>query len=123
MTESTRTDPNGVAPVAGSAVVDEQLVSELVARASAEGVSLTGEGGQLQQLAKRVLECSLEGGMDAHPATASTPRPAALAATLATASSPRRPCVMVVAAAVDALGKLRHTDAVGVLEGWWTIRT
>jgi len=37
-----------------------------VARASAEGVSLTGEGGLLQQLTKRVLESSLEGEMDAH---------------------------------------------------------
>jgi len=66
VTESTRTEPNGAAPAAGSAVVDEQLVSELVARASAEGVSLTGEGGLLQQLTKRVLESSLEGEMDAH---------------------------------------------------------
>jgi len=47
-------------------VVDEQLVSELVARASAEGVSLTGEGGLLAQLTKRVLESSLEGEMDVH---------------------------------------------------------
>ena len=67
MTEMTRTEPSGAAPAAGgSAVVDEQLVSELVARASAEGVSLTGEGGLLQQLTKRVLESSLEGEMDAH---------------------------------------------------------
>ena len=66
MTESTRTEPNGAAPAAGAAVVDEQLVSELVARASAEGVSLTGEGGLLAQLTKRVLESSLEGEMDAH---------------------------------------------------------
>jgi transposase-like protein len=61
-----RTEPNGAAPAAGSAVVDEQLVEELVARASAEGVSLTGEGGLLHQLTKRVLESSLEGEMDAH---------------------------------------------------------
>jgi putative transposase len=67
VTESTRTESNGAAPaVASSAVVDEQLVSELVARASAGGVSLTGEGGLLQQLTKRVLESSLEGEMDAH---------------------------------------------------------
>ena len=32
-----------------SAVVDQKVVAELVARASAEGVSLTGEGGLLQQ--------------------------------------------------------------------------
>jgi hypothetical protein len=31
-----------------SAVVDQKVVAELLARASAEGVSLTGEGGLLQ---------------------------------------------------------------------------
>jgi len=45
-----------------SAVVDQKVVAELVARASAEGVSLTGEGGLLQQLTKLVLE----GELDAH---------------------------------------------------------
>src|SRR3954471_14243306 len=49
-----------------SAVVDRTVVAELVARAGAEGVSLTGEGGLLQQLTKLVLESSLEGEMDAH---------------------------------------------------------
>jgi putative transposase len=49
-----------------SAVVDQKVVAELVARAGAEGVSLTGEGGLLQQLTKLVLECSLEGELDAH---------------------------------------------------------
>ena len=49
-----------------SAVVDQRVVAELVARASAEGVSLTGEGGLLQQLTKLVLESSLEGELDAH---------------------------------------------------------
>jgi putative transposase len=49
-----------------SVVVDQALVAELVARAGAEGVSLTGEGGLLQQLTKMVLESSLEGEMDAH---------------------------------------------------------
>jgi putative transposase len=47
-------------------LVDQQLVAELVARAGAEGVSLTGEGGLLQQLTKLVLEASLEGEMDSH---------------------------------------------------------
>jgi hypothetical protein len=56
-------------PAAG-AVVDQKVVAELVARASAEGVSLTGEGGLLQQLTKLVLESSLEGEMDAHLAYA-----------------------------------------------------
>src|SRR6266540_3655193 len=49
-----------------SAVVDQKVVAELVAWAGAEGVSLTGEGGLLQQLTKLVLESSLEGEMDAH---------------------------------------------------------
>src|SRR6266568_4373951 len=49
-----------------SAVVDQKVVAELVARASAEGVCLTGEGGLLQQLTKLVLESSLEGELDGH---------------------------------------------------------
>jgi transposase-like protein len=49
-----------------SALVDQKVVAELVARAGAQGVSLTGEGGLLQQLTKLVLESSLEGEMDAH---------------------------------------------------------
>jgi putative transposase len=47
-------------------VVDEQLVAGLVARAGAEGLSVTGEGGLLAQLTKLVLEASLEGELDAH---------------------------------------------------------
>jgi putative transposase len=47
-------------------VVDGQLVAGLVARAGAEGLSVTGEGGLLAQLTKLVLEASLEGEMDAH---------------------------------------------------------
>ena len=90
MAEKT-TRANGTAPaVADSAVVDEQLVKELVARAGAEGVSLTGEGGLLAQLTRRVLESSLEGEMDATSATASTIRPAGMAATPATVGGPRR---------------------------------
>jgi transposase-like protein len=57
---------NAEAAPPASAVVDQKLVAELVARAGAAGVSLTGEGGLLQQLAKLVLESSLEGEMDAH---------------------------------------------------------
>jgi putative transposase len=47
-------------------LVDQQLVAELVARAGAEGLSVTGEGGLLQQLTKLMLEAPLEGEMDAH---------------------------------------------------------
>jgi hypothetical protein len=66
VTEETKSKANGAAPAAAAAVVDERLVAELVARAGSEGVSLTGEGGLLQQLTELVLESSLEGEMDAH---------------------------------------------------------
>ena len=36
--------------------VDDRLIDELVSRAQAEGLRLTGEGGLLQQLTKRLLE-------------------------------------------------------------------
>ncbi|SEE30520.1 hypothetical protein SAMN04490357_7604 [Streptomyces misionensis] len=41
--------------------VDAQLIDELVSRAQAEGLQLTGEGGLLQQLTRRLLEFALEG--------------------------------------------------------------
>ncbi|MFE5112914.1 transposase [Streptomyces sp. NPDC056663] len=41
---------------AAEAVSDEQLVAMLVDRARSDGLQLTGEGGLLQQLTKRVLE-------------------------------------------------------------------
>jgi hypothetical protein len=46
--------------------VDDQLVDELVGRAQAEGLQLTGEGGLLQQLTKRLLESALEGEITDH---------------------------------------------------------
>ena len=45
---------------------DEQLLDQLAARAAARGLSLAGEGGLLQQLAKLVLEAGLEAEMTAH---------------------------------------------------------
>src|SRR5436305_1698186 len=42
-------------------VSDEQLIAMLVERARGEGLQLSGEGGLLQQLTKRVLESALEG--------------------------------------------------------------
>src|SRR5688572_15405192 len=63
MIESVTEKPE---PTPANAVVNRKLVADLVARASAEGVSLTGEGGLLQQLTKLVLESSLEGELDAH---------------------------------------------------------
>ncbi|MFB7600275.1 IS256 family transposase, partial [Streptomyces sp. NPDC056160] len=46
---------------AAEAVSDEQLIAMLVGRARSDGLRLTGEGGLLQQLTKRVLESALEG--------------------------------------------------------------
>jgi transposase-like protein len=45
---------------------DEQLVAMLVERARSEGLQLTGQGGLLQQLTKRVLESALEGEITDH---------------------------------------------------------
>jgi hypothetical protein len=45
------------------AVSDDQLVAMLVDRARGDGMEMTGEGGLLQQLTKRVLESALEGEM------------------------------------------------------------
>jgi putative transposase len=46
--------------------VDDQLIDELVSRAQAEGLQLSGEGGLLQQLTKRLLESALEGEITDH---------------------------------------------------------
>ncbi|MFD6552598.1 transposase, partial [Streptomyces sp. NPDC058398] len=46
--------------------VDDQLIDELVHRAQAEGLQLTGGGGLLQQLTKRLLESALEGEITDH---------------------------------------------------------
>ena len=45
---------------------DPELAQQLVERAKAEGVKLTGPGGLLGDLTKRVLEAGLEGEMDGH---------------------------------------------------------
>ncbi|MFD8724686.1 transposase [Streptomyces sp. NPDC059629] len=47
-------------------VSDEQLVAMLVEWARSEGLQLTGRGGLLQQLTKRVLESALEGEIAGH---------------------------------------------------------
>ncbi len=71
--------------------VDEQLIARLAGRARAGGLQLTGEGGLLAQLTKRLLESALEGeitdhlGYDRHDAAAVT------AATPAMGTAPR-PC-------------------------------
>jgi putative transposase len=47
-------------------VMDQEFAQQLVDRAKAEGVKLTGPGGLLGDLTKRVLEAGLEGEMDGH---------------------------------------------------------
>ncbi|GAA2641013.1 IS256 family transposase [Streptomyces axinellae] len=54
------------AAVVSAKAVDDQLIDELVSRAQAEGLQLTGEGGLLQQLTKRLLESALEGEITDH---------------------------------------------------------
>lgn len=49
-----------------SPAADDRFIEELVARAQSEGLQLTGEGGLLQQLTKRVLESALDGEMTDH---------------------------------------------------------
>ena len=56
----------GPAVVPAGVVTDEQLVAMLVDRARGDGLKLTGEGGLLQQLTKRVLESALEGEITDH---------------------------------------------------------
>ncbi|PKV82805.1 transposase-like protein [Streptomyces sp. TLI_146] len=51
---------------AAEGVSDEQLIAMLVGRARSDGLQLTGEGGLLQQLTKRVLESALEGEITDH---------------------------------------------------------
>src|SRR5204863_1212335 len=46
--------------------VDEQLIARLAGRSRDGGLALTGEGGLLAQLTKRVLESALEGELTAH---------------------------------------------------------
>lgn len=54
------------APRSAAAVTDEQLIAMLVDRARGDGLKLTGEGGLLQQLTKRVLESALNGEITNH---------------------------------------------------------
>jgi putative transposase len=51
---------------AGLDAVDEQLIAQLAGRARAGGVALTGEGGLLAQLTKRLAESALEGEITDH---------------------------------------------------------
>ncbi|MCX4471317.1 IS256 family transposase [Micromonospora sp. NBC_01655] len=64
MTTETTIEQPAVEPV--GAVTDEQLIALLVDRARGDGLKLTGEGGLLQQLTKRVLESALDGEITDH---------------------------------------------------------
>ena len=56
-----------VRPAAGGLdAVDEQLIARLAGRARAGGLQLTGEGGLLAQLTKRLVESALEGEITDH---------------------------------------------------------
>jgi putative transposase len=55
-----------VAEPVGVATSDEQLIAMLVDRARSEGMRLTGAGGLLQRLTKRVLESALKGEITDH---------------------------------------------------------
>jgi putative transposase len=46
--------------------VDAALLDQLVEQARSKGLQLTGDGGLLQQLTKRVLESALEGEISDH---------------------------------------------------------
>jgi transposase-like protein len=52
--------------LAGLDGLDDQLIGQLVDRARAGGLQLTGEGGVLQQLTKRLLESALDGEITDH---------------------------------------------------------
>lgn len=63
VTEAETVEPSEAGPAKS---VDDRLIDELVGRAQAEGLQLTGEGGLLQQLTKRLLESALEGEITGH---------------------------------------------------------
>ncbi len=64
MTTETTVEQPAVEPM--GTVADEQLIAMLVDRARGDGLKLTGEGGLLQQLTKRVLESALDGEITDH---------------------------------------------------------
>src|SRR5690349_14072786 len=59
-------NPDDVIAADEADALDKQLVGQLVDRARAGGLQLTGEGGVLQQLTKRLLEAALEGEITDH---------------------------------------------------------
>jgi hypothetical protein len=80
------------APASGSLdAVDEQLIARLVGRAREGRLQLTGEGGLLAQLTKRLVESALEGEITDHLGYDwLDPPPVGTAGTPATATDRRR---------------------------------
>jgi len=69
MTDTTTAVDTAAVPKtndSGDGSVDAELVARLVEQARASGLQLTGEGGLLQQLTKRVLEAALDGEITDH---------------------------------------------------------
>jgi transposase-like protein len=69
----------------------DAAIGRLVDRAQAEGLSLTGPGGLVSELTRRVMESALEGEMDGHLGYARHDPRAATAGTPATGTGPS-PC-------------------------------
>ena len=68
---TTAVDTSSAAKINGPARrpvdgVDAELVGRLVEQARGAGLQLTGDGGLLQQLTKRVLEAALDGEITDH---------------------------------------------------------
>ncbi len=61
-----RSESRGFAEDDSLDAIDEQIVAHLAERARSEGLQLTGEGGLLARLTKRVVVSALEGEMDDH---------------------------------------------------------
>jgi putative transposase len=89
MMSGVKTPDDAVAADGGDGL-DEQLISQLVDRAKAGGLQLTGDGGVLQQLTKRFLESALDGEITDHLGYDKHDRPGATPATPATGPGPRR---------------------------------
>ncbi len=64
--EKLSVDLDAVPPPVLRDASNDELVRQLAERARAEGLRLTGEGGLLAQLTKRVVESALEGELDDH---------------------------------------------------------
>jgi putative transposase len=64
--EKPAVDLDAVPPPMLRDASNDELVRQLAERARAEGLQLTGEGGLLAQLTKRVVESALDGELDDH---------------------------------------------------------